>query len=163
MRDSSLIRFAGSLALAFCIVVAMLWLGLEISGFTDPGGPRVLETHEVTLLSDSERVDFQALLGERRDQLAAPPVPERVTAPSPQRVERGYVRLDVVVDELGEVADVRVIDAQPAGIYEAQAVAEIRRKRYSPDVVDGAAVTSRHLEIVEFTVAPAVDPLAGRE
>lgn len=163
MRNSSIIRFAGSLGLALCIVVAMLWLGLEVSGFAEGDSPRVLETHDVTLLSESERLDLQALLGEGRYGLVAPSVPDRVGTPSPRAAERGFVRLDVLVDESGAVADVRVIDAEPPGVYEAQAVAEIRRKRYSPDVVDGAAVTSRHLEIVDFAVSPAIEAHAGRE
>lgn len=163
MRDSFIVRFAGSLGVALCIVLAMLWLGLEISGFANQDDPRVLETHDVTLLTESERLDLQALLGEGRYGRVAPSLAEPVAMPMPRTASHGFVRLDVVVDELGEVTDVRVIDADPPGIYEAQAIAEVRRKRYSPDVVDGAPIASRHLEIVDFTLSPAVEALAGRE
>jgi TonB family protein len=70
---------------------------------------------------------------------------------------RGVVRLDVLVDANGDVADVHVIDASPPGIYETQAVAELRSRHYEPATADGAAVPSHHLEIVDFTITPAAD------
>jgi len=154
MRDSAGLRFAGSLGVAFCIVSAMLWLALEISGFADRDESRALATHDVTLLSESERLDLQELLGEGRWALTLPVVPDPVTAPAPPTAARGFVRLAVSVDASGSVAEVRVIDADPPGIYEFQAVAEIRGRHYSPDVVNGVPVATRRLEIVDFTVSP---------
>ena len=153
----------GSLGVALCIVLAMLWFGLEISGFTDGDEPRALDAHDVTLLSESERRELQALLGEGRYGLTLPVKPDPVAAPAPRISARGFVRLDVSVDASGNVADVRVIDADPPGIYESQAVAEIRAKHYAPDVVDGVAVAGRRLEIVDFTVSPVADTAGGRE
>lgn len=163
MRDSSVVRFAGSLGVAFCIVLAMLLFGLEISGFMEHDDGPVLETHDVSLLTESERLDLQELLGVGRYGLAPPSSPVPVAAPPPRAESRGFVRLDVRVDALGNVADVRVIDANPPGIYEAQAVAEVSRRQYPPDVVDGVAVASRHLEIVDFTVSPVADEPVRRE
>jgi len=163
MRDNAGLRFVGSLGVAFCIVSAMLWFALEISGFADGEESRALETHEVTLLSDSERLDLQELLGEGRYALTLPVAPDPVTAPAPRIAARGFVRLDVSVDAAGTVADVRVIDADPPGIYDAQAVAEIRGRHYAPDVVDGMPVASRRLEIVDFTISPVADTAGGRE
>jgi len=163
MRDNAVLRFVGSLGVAFCIVLAMLWFALEISGFADRDESRVLETHDVTLLSESERLDLQELLGEGRYALTRPDTPDPVMAPAPRTSERGFVRLDVSVDASGSVADVRVIDADPPGIYESQAVAEIRGKRYAPDIVNGVPVASRRLEIVDFTVSPVPDAVGGRE
>lgn len=163
MRDNVALRFLGSLAVAFCIVLAMLWLGLEVSGFGTRDDGRELRTHDVTLLTDAERLDLQALLGERRFGLEAPAQPSPVEPPARPSASRGFVRLDVRVDTLGNVADVRVIDADPPGIYEAQAIADIRRRQYSPDVVDGVPVPSRHPEIVDFTVTPANDAAVGRD
>lgn len=163
MRDNAVLRFVGSLGVAFCIVSAMLWFALEISGFAGRDESRELETHDVTLLSESERLDLQELLGEGRYALLPPVAPAPVSAPAPRTAARGFVRLDVGVDASGRVADVRVIDADPPGIYESQAVAEIRGRQYAPDVVDGVAVASRRLEIVDFTVAPVADAAGGRE
>lgn len=163
MRDNIALRFLGSLVVALCIVLTMLWLGLEVSGFGTRDDGRELQTHDVTLLTDAERLDLQALLGEGRFGLEAPAQPAPVEQPARASASRGFVRLDVRVDARGNVADVRVIDADPLGIYEARAVADVRRRRYSPDVVDGVPVPSRHLEIVDFMVTPADDAAAGRE
>jgi len=153
--DRPLLRFAGALLVAVVVVSAMLWLGLEVSGFTATESRRVLETYEVDLLSDSQRLDLQELLGEGRYGLARPVARPALDRPGPRDDARGFVRLDVSVDERGQVTDVRVIDASPAGIFEAQAIAEIRQRRYAAGVIDGVAVPSRHLEIVAFTLAPA--------
>jgi outer membrane biosynthesis protein TonB len=73
------------------------------------------------------------------------------------------VRLEVHVDAAGNVADVRVIDAVPAGIYEKQAIADVRSRPYEPEIVAGRAMPSRRLEIVDFTVTPAVSTTAQGE
>ena len=158
MNARTSLRFLGSLALALCVVLAMLWFALELTGFTDRAQRRPLEAHEVGLLSDVQRERLGSLLGEGR--VAPGPVPraEGGIAPiDPAREQRGVVRLDVAVDSSGRVADVRVIDAEPAGIYESQAIAEIRARRYEPEVIDGRAVPSRHLEIIDFTIRAAAE------
>jgi len=156
MNASTAFRFIGSLALALCVVLAMLWFALEVTGFTDRDQGRTLELHEVGLLSDAERERLGRFFGWGRELPGpVPRAPGVFEQLDPAREQRGVVRLDVAVDASGKVADVRVIDAEPAGIYETQAVAEIRARRYTPELVDGRAVPSRHLEIIDFTLRPA--------
>ena len=151
--ESAFLRFAGSFGVALCVVLAMLWFSLEISGFNERQQRRELEIHEVSTLTDQQRHDFGDLLGERRIE------PPRGLAPlaeieplSLSRDIRGIVQLEVLVSPAGDVTDVRVIDASPPGVYEAQAVAEVEARRYDPEYVDGRAVPSRRLEIVDFRV-----------
>ena len=161
---SAALRFLGALGVALCIVLAMLWFGLELTGFADREPRRGLEAHEVSPLSDAERWDLRDLLGELRSEPPLIPAPpDGVERLDPTREQRGLVQLEVRVDAAGNVADVRVIEASPAGIYEAQAIAEIEGRRYAPETIDGRAVPSRHLELVDFTVQPALGRAAEGE
>ncbi len=151
--ESSVARFAASFGVALCVVMAMLWFSLEISGFNERQQRRELETHEVSTLTEQQRHDFGDLLGERRIDPSPRLAPLAEIEPlNVSRDIRGIVQLEVLVSPAGDVTDVRVIDASPPGIYEATAVAEIEARRYEPEYVDGRAVVSRRLEIVDFQV-----------
>ena len=63
----------------------------------------------------------------------SPDYPERARA----RGIEGYVTLEFTVNARGRVVDARVIDAQPASIFNASALRAIERFRYRPRVVDG--------------------------
>jgi TonB family protein len=156
MRVKAALRLVASLGAAFVIVSAMLWVGVELAGFGQRPAPRDLAAYAVSPISDDERRAVRGLLGEDRYGLIPVAVPtEPVESLDLSRPLRGIVQLDVLVDANGAVEDVRVIDASPAGIYEAQAAAEVRSRRYTPATADGVAVPSHHLEIVDFTVTPA--------
>lgn len=163
--DKATLRLLGSLGIALCVVVVMLWLALTITGYADRGQRARLDTHAVSPISDAERRELGGLLEPRRGPGDTPgPAPlagaEGYGVPP---ATRGVVALDVRVDATGAVTDVRVIDASPPGIYESQAVAEVRRRSYEPEVVGGRAVPSRRLETVDFTIAPADGPALGRD
>jgi len=154
----SILRFAGSFGVALCIVTGMLWFSLEISGFNERQQRRELDVHEVDVLTEAERHDFRELFGEQ-DIGPSPmlaPLAE-IPALDLSRDVRGIVQLEVLVDAAGSVSSVRVIDASPAGIYEQQAIAEVGTRRYEPEYVDGRAVATRRLEIVDFQVRASTD------
>ncbi len=52
----------------------------------------------------------------------------------------GVVTIEFVVTATGETRDVRVTDATPPGVFDKAAVSAIKRWRYEPIVVNGAAV-----------------------
>lgn len=79
-----------------------------------------------------------------------PPKPRAVTPP---REVRGFVQLEVTLDERGRVVDARVVGAMPPGRYEAQALADVRARSYPPIMLDGKAVPGRFSEVVNFQVA----------
>lgn len=54
----------------------------------------------------------------------------------------GEVRLEVTVRPDGTVREVRVLEAEPRGYFEAAAVAAARRGRFKPRTVDGEPVES---------------------
>ncbi len=82
---------------------------------------------------------------------AEPPPKPRVVAP-PREV-RGFVQLEVTLDERGRVVDARVVGAVPAGRYEKQALADVRARSYPPIMVGGKAVPGKFAEVVNFQVA----------
>lgn len=85
-------------------------------------------------------------------RVAAEPPPKPRLAVPPREV-RGFVQLEVTLDERGRVVDARVVGAMPPGRYEAQALADVRARSYPPIMVDGKAVPGRFAEVVNFQVA----------
>ena len=78
-----------------------------------------------------------------------PPKPRLIVPP---REVRGFVQLEVTLDERGRVVDARVVGAMPPGRYEAQALADVRARSYPPIVIDGKPVAGRFTEVVNFQV-----------
>lgn len=150
MTDPAPLRFFASFALALCVTLAMLWIGLEVSGFTERQPRRELPTHAVSVVSEAERRAFTELL---QPSLGPSPMLAPLAEIEPldlSRDVRGIVQLEVRIDAAGAVVDTRVIDATPAGVYERQAIASVLARRYAPEIVAGRAVPSRRLEIVDF-------------
>lgn len=155
MNDVAPLRLLAAFVLALCVTLAMLWIGLELSGYTERQRQRELQTHAVSLASEFERRAFGEFL---EPSIGPSPMLAPLAEIEPldlSRDVRGIVRLDVRIDAAGAVVDVHVIDAVPAGIYERQAIAQVKTRRYPPEIVDGQAVPGRRLEIVGFKLTAA--------
>lgn len=70
-----------------------------------------------------------------------------------QRIE-GKVVLIVDIDARGEVQSVEVESADPAGVFEEEAVAAARKWRFNPATEGGVAVASRMRVPVDFAMDP---------
>jgi len=57
-----------------------------------------------------------------------------------QRGIEGYVDIEFTIGPAGTVQDARVIGASPPSVFDQAALRAVRRWRYNPKVVDGAAV-----------------------
>ena len=68
----------------------------------------------------------------KRTRYVAPEFPERALT---QKVS-GVVVVEFVVDVNGEPRDVRVVSAEPAGLFDRAAIAAVRRWRYDTVMVD---------------------------
>ncbi|UXI04266.1 energy transducer TonB [Photobacterium sp. TY1-4] len=68
----------------------------------------------------------------------------RVEPNYPARAQKrgmeGYVVLSFTIDPNGRPTDIQVLDAKPRRIFEREAVQALRRWKYQPKVVDGAAI-----------------------
>jgi len=109
---------------------------------------RIVSLAENPALADAIRRERERN-GDVSPRNEPPPLP-----PSrPSREIAGFVQVEYTINPDGSVSDVRVIGAAPAGVYEEQAVAEVRRSMHAPVFNDaGEAVARRTTEIVEFSV-----------
>ncbi|UTV29896.1 energy transducer TonB [Photobacterium atrarenae] len=68
----------------------------------------------------------------------------RVQPNYPPRAQKrgmeGYVVLSFTIDPQGRPTDIKVVEAKPRRIFERDAVQALRRWKYQPKVVDGAAI-----------------------
>jgi len=150
-RDRALLRFLVSAIGGVAVTIGMLLVGVAINGAFESEPDNLPELEEVELISTLDRVDVAELLAEReREQMrvSQPPPPPQL----PPRVVSGFVQLEYDVDATGRVTAVRVLAAVPGGVYEDQAIAEVRSRMYTPEFVDGEAVASTHSDVVEFQV-----------
>jgi TonB family protein len=145
-----LLRFGVSLALASVIVFALLVGSLYMFGaYEKRDGPR---SHSVGLLSESERLDLAELLGERvePERPTLPPLEEIPALELPTAPQSGFVQVEVMVDEQGRVTSAEVVGATHEGVFEEQALAIVRSRRYVPRPDGGL---DRRTEIVDYTIA----------
>ncbi len=59
----------------------------------------------------------------------------------------GWVQLAFTIDTTGAVIDVSVIAAEPARVFEREAIRALRRWKYQPKVVDGVAVKQPNMQV----------------
>lgn len=154
-----MVRFLVSFLVACSVVGLMLLVAVELwGGFDRAMGPDEppLEAQPLDLLVGYDSLDVAELFGEPRYQLPEleppPPPLEPPTVPD-ERTVQGFVQLEVDVDGQGRVLDARVLDAVPAGVYEAEALDEVRSQRFP------AGQPGTRIRVVDF----AVERLPGRQ
>lgn len=76
--------------------------------------------------------------------------PPNYPAEAARRGTEGYVELEIVIDAAGKVTAVNVIKAEPARVFEREAVAAVRRWTFNPATEGGSAVESRVRRKIEF-------------
>jgi TonB family protein len=70
----------------------------------------------------------------------------------PPRVTKGFVQVEVEVDATGRVTAARVLGAVPAGVYEQQALDQVRARRFVPPTAEGKPVAGKLTEVIPFQV-----------
>lgn len=120
---------------------------VEITNTNTPGTVFKLPSPQLTTQSHS----FNAGV----DKSATPVV--RVEPRFPMDALRngisGWVKLSFTIDETGGVTDVEVVQAEPRGVFDREAVRALRRWKYQPQVLDGKAVRQSNLQVVlDFTL-----------
>jgi protein TonB len=73
-----------------------------------------------------------------------PEYPERARS----RGVEGWVQVTFTITPAGTVADAKVVDADPKGLFERAALDAIGRWKYNPKVVDGRAMERRGVAVV---------------
>jgi len=74
----------------------------------------------------------------------------RINPEYPQRALsrgiEGYVTIQFTITETGSVADAKVVEAKPQGMFEEAALKAISKWRYNPKVEDGVAVARKGIQ-----------------
>lgn len=73
--------------------------------------------------------------------------PEYPTRARERGVE-GWVQVEFTITPAGTVADAKVVDADPKGLFERAALEAIGRWKYNPKVVDGRPMERRGVQVV---------------
>ncbi len=78
----------------------------------------------------------------------------RQPAVYPQRAIRqkieGYVTARLAINARGSVDDVEIIDAQPRGVFEREAIRALYKYKFKPKMEDGRAVAQQATQTIEF-------------
>jgi len=64
----------------------------------------------------------------------------------------GWVKVEFTITPLGTVTDATVVDAEPARIFNREAVRAILKWKFKPRVVDGVPVERRATQIIDFSL-----------
>lgn len=148
------LRFLFSALIASVVVLALLVASLAAFGLFDRP-EETLYVHPVEILSQSDRVDVAELIG--ADDARG--LPERRVVPPieplevPRREVSGFVQIEVEVDAEGRVREAAVVNALPSGVYEDQALRQVRQRRYPARPGGGT-----YVEVVPFQVDPDAIP-----
>jgi TonB family protein len=87
----------------------------------------------------------------RRPSLLAP---VRFPYPPNTRVQGGRVRVRILLDDKGNVEEMRVMQAAPPGVFDSAALAVLRSARYAPGFVGPNALRSYLFMEVTFGPGP---------
>ena len=64
----------------------------------------------------------------------------------------GWVKVLIDVNEFGQVSNVKVLQAKPARVFNANTKKAVRKWQFHPKVVDGRAVPYQVTQTIEFTI-----------
>ena len=64
----------------------------------------------------------------------------------------GWVEVEFTITEVGTVKNPRVVDANPARVFNREAIRAILKWKFKPRVVDGVAVERRATQIIDFSL-----------
>jgi protein TonB len=67
----------------------------------------------------------------------------------------GWVKVEFTITETGTVKDPEVIAAEPARIFNREAIRAILKWKFKPRVIDGVAVERRATQVIEFSLDDA--------
>jgi protein TonB len=64
----------------------------------------------------------------------------------------GWVKVEFTITETGAVKNPRVVDAEPARIFNREAIRAILKWKFKPRVIDGVAVERQATQTIDFTL-----------
>lgn len=67
----------------------------------------------------------------------------------------GWVKVEFTITAIGTVQDPQVIEAEPARIFNREAIRAILKWKFKPRIVDGVAVDRRATQVIDFSLDDA--------
>ncbi|HEU4619848.1 MAG TPA: TonB family protein [Gammaproteobacteria bacterium] len=104
-----------------------------------PHGPPTIYKPQGPTITEHGRISTTAL---GKDQDAVPFVRMNPTYPPRAATDgtEGWVKVQFTITATGAVSDLKVVDAEPKGVFEKATLDAVQRWRYSPKVENGVAV-----------------------
>jgi protein TonB len=102
----------------------------------------------VNVSFDTSNLGHGISVGSDRDVIPLVRINPEYPSRAQQRGIEGWVQVSFTITPAGTVADQKVVDADPKGLFERAALDAIARWKYNPKVVDGRAMERRGVMVV---------------
>lgn len=102
----------------------------------------------VSVSFDTSNLGHGISVGSDRDVIPLVRINPEYPSRAQQRGIEGWVQVSFTITPAGTVADQKVVDADPKGLFERAALDAIARWKYNPKVVDGRAMERRGVMVV---------------
>jgi protein TonB len=122
----------------------------------------VIETDsEIGIITEHQEVEIEQLrftsefvhTMDDRDVSPIVRVPPRYPPTAASQGLEGWVRLSFTINEVGEVENIEVVDAQPKRVFDRAAKRALARWKYKPQIEKGQAIVRNGLSVVlEFNL-----------
>jgi protein TonB len=118
-----------------------------------------LRSLDIPVLAATQEIVGMPFLGDQPEPLALPQerslgilkrIPPIYPARALMRKIEGWVRLELTIDPQGQVAEARVLDASPKGVFDQAALKAARRWRFQPATEGGRERSVRVSQKIEF-------------
>jgi len=113
----------------------------QSTGFDGGGVSQVIPTFDTSGMG-------QISVGSDRDVIPLVRINPEYPSRARSRGIEGWVQVEFAITPAGTVADAKVVDADPKGLFERAALDAISRWKYNPKVVDGRAMERRGVQVV---------------
>ena len=112
------------------------------------GGIDNANVSSVSVSFDTSNLGHGISVGSDRDVIPLVRINPEYPNRARERGIEGWVQVQFTITPAGTVADQKVVDADPKGLFERAALDAIGRWKYNPKVVDGRAMERRGVMVV---------------
>jgi periplasmic protein TonB len=101
----------------------------------------------VSVSFDTSNLGHGISVGSDRDVIPLVRINPEYPTRARERGIEGWVQVEFTITAAGTVADAKVVDAEPKGLFDRAALEAIGRWKYNPKVVDGRAMERRGVQV----------------
>ena len=101
----------------------------------------------VSVSFDTSNLGHGISVGSDRDVIPLVRINPEYPTRARERGIEGWVQVEFTITAAGTVADAKIVDADPKGLFDRAALEAIGRWKYNPKVVDGRAMERRGVQV----------------